>query len=86
VIHRDAKRARPRSEAILSLRTSCLSIEELEHRLESVPLRAPPIALERSDPSGRFEPEPCGCLGVLCQCDGRDCGGVCDLHCLIHYV
>lgn len=86
MIDRNAKRACPPSEGILSLRTSCLSIEELERRLECVPLCAPRITLERSDPAGRFEPEPCGCLGVLCQCDGQDCGGVCELHCLIHYV
>lgn len=86
MIGKDAKRpCPPPAGAVLSLRTSCLSIEELEERLECVPLCAPSIPLYKRDPAARFETEPCGCLGMLCQCDGQDCAGVCDLHCLIHY-
>ncbi len=58
---------------MISLKPPCLSVEELEQRLE--------IALLHM-----IHSEPCNCLGALCQCDGQDCIGVCETHCLIHYV
>ena len=57
----------------VSVRSPCLSVEELEQRLET--------SLARM-----IHPEPCNCLGALCQCDGQDCAGVCETYCLIHYV
>jgi len=58
---------------MIPLKRPCLSVEELERRLE-----ASRIHLLHS--------EPCDCLGAWCQCDGQDCVGVCETHCLIHYV
>lgn len=57
---------------IFSLKPPCLSVEELEQRLEASLMHL-------------LHPEPCDCLGALCQCDGQDCIGVCEAHCLIHY-
>ena len=57
----------------ISVTSPCLSVEELEQRLETSLLRM-------------MHAEPCNCLGALCQCDGHDCVGVCETYCLIHYV
>ena len=57
----------------ISARSPCLSVEELEQRLETSIARM-------------IHAEPCNCLGALCHCDGQDCVGVCEVHCLIHYV
>lgn len=28
----------------------------------------------------------CGCLGTLCLCDGWDCAGICQGHCVLDYT
>ncbi len=57
----------------ISLKPPCLSIEEMEHRLEASRMQL-------------LHPEPSDCPGTVCQCDGQDCMGVCEAYCLIHYV
>jgi hypothetical protein len=74
------------SYEIMSLRPSCLSIEELEQRLKTTQLRPGWAASEKGDLAVRVNSESCGCLGMLCLCDGQDCVVVCESHCLIHYV
>ena len=71
---------------ITSLKPSCLSIEELEQRLETALMPADWAPSEKGDPNVRVNPESCGCLGLLCLCDGQDCVRVCESHCLIHYI
>jgi hypothetical protein len=73
------------SSVILSLKPSCLSIEELEQRLETTLLR-PGWAASQKGEAVRVNSESCGCLDNLCLCDGQDCVGVCESHCLIHYL
>jgi hypothetical protein len=64
---------RPRAPLLaVPLKPGCLSLEELERRLES-------------SLAGAMAPASCECLGVLCQCDGQDCIAVCESHCLIDY-
>ena len=83
------KRGRPptsRVAAFQTLREAAPSLEELEARLEKSFL-----PLEFAGPPRNpvpFSPvsEPCGCLGALCACDGHDCAGVCEEHCLVNYV
>ena len=86
VTKRDAKEQCSTSSAIMSLNPPCLSIEELEHRLETALLRPGWAPSEQGDPAVRINSESCGCLGMLCLCDGQDCVGVCESHCLIHYL
>jgi hypothetical protein len=86
VTKRDAKERCSMSVAITSLIAPYLSIEELEQRLETSLLRSGWTASEKGDPAVRVDSESCGCLGMLCLCDGQDCAGVCATHCLIHYV
>ncbi len=62
----------PAPSVMVSLKQPCLSVEELERRLEASRLYL-------------LHPDPCDCLGALCQCDGQDCIGVCEAHCLVHY-
>ncbi len=57
----------------ISLNPSLLSVEELEHRMETALIHGSHSAV-------------CNCLGTLCQCDGWDCVEVCASHCLIHYA
>jgi hypothetical protein len=85
VTKRGPKEQSTKASLIMSLKPSCLSIEELEHRLETAllrPGRAPSEIVEAL----RFNWESCGCLDILCLCDGQDCVGVCESHCLIHYL
>jgi hypothetical protein len=86
VTKRGAKERYSMSAAKMSLAPPCLSIEELEQRLEAALLRSGWAASEKGDPAVRACSESCGCLGILCLCDGQDCAGVCATHCLIHYV
>jgi len=72
--------------AILALRTPTAGMEELEQRLEATFLRSL-VLIESGELLLLPSPdEPCGCLGRLCHCDGTDCAGVCDSHCLVNYV
>jgi len=86
VTRRAAKERCTMSAVLMSLKAPCLSIEELEQRLETALLRLSWAASERRDPAVRADLEPCSCLGLLCLCDGQDCAGVCASYCLIHYV
>jgi len=65
----------------LSIRTPAPVLEELETRLEAGLLApgAPPEVWARGG-------DACGCLGVLCLCDGHDCSGVCLGHCVLDYA
>lgn len=73
VTDRAAHRESPVPFVRISAGSPCLSVEELEQRLETSVTRM-------------MHAEPCNCLGALCQCDGQDCVGVCETNCLIHYV
>jgi len=86
VTKRDGKERCSMSAAIMSLIPPCLSIEELEQRLEITLLRSGWAASEKGGPALRADSEASSCLGLLCLCDGQDCAGVCATHCLIHYV
>lgn len=59
-------------------------LETLEERLEAglVLLQMP------GDPtaSGHGPGALCGCLGTLCHCDGLDCVGICERHCVLDYA
>lgn len=63
----------PVPSGMIALKSFSFSIEELERRLET--------ALLHTVYHGS-----CDCLGTLCQCDGEHCTGICESHCLIHYV
>jgi hypothetical protein len=73
----------PDIPSINSLRTPVSWMEELEPRLEAAFIQSLNAGafLAQTSPG-----EPCGCLGTLCLCDGQNCAGVCDSHCLVHYV
>jgi hypothetical protein len=63
-------------------------LEKLEARLEvgflipRFPHKSPGTSLIPSD----LGENPCGCLGTLCHCDGHDCVGICDCHCVLDYT
>jgi hypothetical protein len=72
----------------MPLKPSCpsLSIDELERRLEMAALHGGWHAREQTHGAIDMDGEDCGCLGVLCHCDGQDCVGVCEAHCIINYL
>jgi hypothetical protein len=71
---------------MLTLSDVVPSMEALEQRLEFVLLHD--LVDEQIIDASHIKtsPDGCGCLGTLCQCDGQDCLGICETHCLIHYV
>jgi len=73
VTDRATLRESPVSFVRISGGSPCLSVEELERRLETSLAQI-------------MHAEPCNCPDALCQCDGLDCLGVCETYCLIHYV
>ena len=56
-------------------------------RLEAGHLFPRVLAREAGCPAFSGETgEPCACQGTLCQCDGQDCVGMCELHCIVDYA
>ena len=62
------------------------SIDELERRLETTPFRGGWLSTDEAHVAHDPEGELCACLGILCHCDGQDCIGICEAHCVIHYL
>jgi len=87
VKHRQPKKREESSRPEMKHLTSeNMDMDELEERIETSLIPFP-----EAGACGRLFPaqscsELCGCLSTLCQCDGHDCVGVCDVHCIIHYV
>ena len=73
--------------AVEPLKPTCppLSIDELERRMEMTVLRAGWLSPASAHTVTARDGAPCTCLGVLCDCDGQDCAGICESHCLINY-
>ena len=85
---RDKEERPPTSSGMTPLKPSrpSLSIDELERRLEMAASRGGWLAPEQTHSAINTDGGPCGCLGVLCHCDGQDCVGICEAHCVVNYL
>ena len=71
----------------IPIRTPVPFLEALETRLEAGFLMPNfPHASSGHPVVPSCDEDTCGCRGTLCNCDGHDCVGICDLHCVLDYT